>query len=249
LQNIPVRSALGREVRSAFIAKKGYKLLSIDYSQIELRLLAHFSKDRALLEAFANDKDIHLETAIRLFGEEEGAKKRNFAKSINFGLLYGMGSRKLSQELGISASEAKEIINNYFLAFPTVKGYLEQIQEDAKRQGYVETLLGRRRVFDYENANAMAKAAILRESVNTVFQGSAADLIKLSMLEIDLYLKDSQIDGAMLLQIHDELIFEIKEEIIETVAKKLVHIMENIYELDVKLKCSASIGDSWEKLK
>jgi DNA polymerase-1 len=249
LQNIPVRSALGREVRSAFVAKKGYKLLSIDYSQIELRLLAHFSKDRALLEAFANDKDIHLETAIRLFGEEEGAKKRNFAKSINFGLLYGMGSRKLSQELGISASEAKEIINNYFLAFPTVKGYLEQIQEDAKRQGYVETLLGRRRVFDYENANAMAKAAILRESVNTVFQGSAADLIKLSMLEIDLYLKDSQIDGAMLLQIHDELIFEIKEEIIETVAKKLVHIMENIYELDVKLKCSASIGDSWDKLK
>jgi DNA polymerase-1 len=249
LQNIPVRSALGREVRSAFVAKKGYKLLSIDYSQIELRLLAHFSKDRALLEAFANDKDIHLETAIRLFGEEEGAKKRNFAKSINFGLLYGMGSRKLSQELGISASEAKEIINNYFLAFPTVKGYLEQIQEDAKRQGYVETLLGRRRVFDYESANAMAKAAILRESVNTVFQGSAADLIKLSMLEIDLYLKDSQIDGAMLLQIHDELIFEIKEEIIETVAKKLVHIMENIYELDVKLKCSASIGDSWDKLK
>ena len=249
LQNIPVRSALGREVRSAFVAKKGYKLLSIDYSQIELRLLAHFSKDRALLEAFANDKDIHLETAIRLFGEEEGAKKRNFAKSINFGLLYGMGSRKLSQELGISASEAKEIINNYFLAFPTVKGYLEQIQEDAKRQGYVETLLGRRRVFDYENANAMAKAAILRESVNTVFQGSAADLIKLSMLEIDLYLKDSQIDGAMLLQIHDELIFEIKEEIIETVAKKLVHIMENIYELDVKLKCSSSIGDRWSELK
>ncbi len=249
LQNIPVRSSLGREVRRAFIAKDGYKLISIDYSQIELRLLAHFSKDSALMEAFNEDKDIHLETAIKLFGKDKAKEKRDFAKSINFGLLYGMGSRKLSQELKISQKEAKEIIENYFAAFPTVKGYLEQIQEDVKKQGYVETLLKRRRVFDYESANAMAKAAILREAVNTVFQGSAADLIKLSMLEIDTFIKEEQINGAMLLQIHDELIFEIKDDIAIDVSKKFVHIMENIYDLNVKLKCSVSIDNSWDKLK
>ncbi len=249
LQNIPVRSELGRRVRGAFVAKEGYSLISIDYSQIELRLLAHFSGDAALKEAFNENKDIHLETAIKLFGEEEAEDKRNFAKSINFGLLYGMGSRKLSQELGITASEAKEIIANYFAAFPTVKNYLEQIQDRVKRQGYVETLLKRRRVFDYENANAMAKAAILRESVNTVFQGSAADLIKLSMLDIDRLIEDESLEANMILQIHDELIFEVKDEIAKEIAHKFSYIMENIYKLNVRLKCSVSIAKSWDKLK
>ena len=249
LQNIPVRSELGRKTRRAFIAKEGYTLLSIDYSQIELRLLAHFSGDMALKEAFNEDKDIHLETAIRLFGQEEAKAKRNFAKSINFGLLYGMGSRKLSQELGITTSEAKEIITNYFAAFPTVKSYLEQIQDRAKKQGYVETLLGRRRVFDYEGANGMGKAAILREAVNTVFQGSAADLIKLSMLDIDRLIQEENLEANLLLQIHDELIFEVKSSIAKELSQKFAYIMENIYELDVKLQCSVSIADSWDKLK
>ena len=249
LQNIPVRSALGREVRRAFVAKDGYSLVSIDYSQIELRLLAHFSQDSALLNAFKEDKDIHLETAIKLFGKEEALKKRDFAKSINFGLLYGMGSRKLSQELNISTKEAKEIIQNYFKAFPTVKSYLEQIQEDVKRQGFVETLLKRRRVFDYEGANAMGKAAILREAVNTVFQGSAADLIKLSMLKIQDFIKQNSLDAKLLLQIHDELIFEIEDKNVEDISNKFVEIMENVYSLNVKLKCSVSIDKSWDKLK
>ncbi len=249
LQNIPVRSELGREVRGAFVAKEGYSLVSIDYSQIELRLLAHFSGDRALREAFNEGKDIHLETAIKLFGKEQAQEKRNFAKSINFGLLYGMGSRKLSQELGISAKEAKEIINNYFAAFPTVKNYLEQIQDEVKRLGFVETLLKRRRVFDYEGANAMGKAAILREAVNTVFQGSAADLIKLSMLDIDTLIEEENLDANMLLQIHDELIFEVKEERAQEIAQRFAYIMENIYDLEVKLKCSVSIANSWDKLK
>jgi len=249
LQNIPVRSELGRRVRRAFVAKKGYSLLSIDYSQIELRLLAHFSKDKALMEAFNQDKDIHLETATKLFGEEEAKKKRNFAKSINFRLLYGMGSRKLSQELGISTKEAKEIIENYFAAFPTVKGYLEQIQDEVKRQGYVETLLKRRRVFDYEGANAMGKAAILREAVNTVFQGSAADLIKLSMLDIHRLIEEEGLNGNILLQIHDELIFEVKDIDVEELSKRFSFIMQNIFQLDVKLKCSVSIAKSWDKLK
>ncbi|MEA1879907.1 MAG: DNA polymerase I, partial [Campylobacterota bacterium] len=184
LQNIPVRSALGRSVREAFVAKEGYKLVSIDYSQIELRLLAHFSQDAALLDAFKNGVDIHLATSTILFGEEMAQEKRSFAKSVNFGLLYGMGPKKLSEELGISTGEAKEIITNYFASFPTVTNFIEGVQERMKIDGYVETILKRRRIFDYELANGMQKAAFVRESVNTVFQGSAADLIKLSMNQI-----------------------------------------------------------------
>jgi DNA polymerase-1 len=249
LQNIPVRSELGRSVRRAFVAGEGQRLISIDYSQIELRLLAHFSGDTALREAFAHGDDIHLATAIRLFGQEEASAKRNFAKSINFGLLYGMGSRKLADELHITTSEAKEIIQTYFATFPTVKRYLEQIQDDAKHHGYVETLIGRRRVFDYENAGGMQKAAILREAVNTVFQGSAADLIKLSMLEIDRLIGAGELPVRMLLQIHDELIFEASEEVAEEVAERLREIMEGIHPLEVALECSVSIDTSWDKLK
>jgi len=249
LQNIPVRSTLGRSVREAFVARDGYKLMSIDYSQIELRLLAHFSKDKALMDAFSNGEDIHMTTALKLFGEEQAKSKRSFAKSINFGLLYGMGSRKLSDELGITSTEAKEIIQNYFASFPTVKNFLEGIQESVKEQGFVETIIGRRRIFDYESANGMQKAAFMRESVNTVFQGSAADLIKLSMLSIDSLIEDELPYASMLLQIHDELIFEVQEEYVEESSKKFTHIMENILELEVPLECSVSIGDSWGELK
>ncbi len=249
LQNIPVRSALGRSVREAFIAKEGYKLISIDYSQIELRLLAHFSKDAALMKAFNEGVDIHLATSVILFGKEKAKEKRNFAKSVNFGLLYGMGPKKLSDEVGITTAEAKEIISNYFASFPTVKNFLEGIQERVKIDGYVETILKRRRIFDYESANGMQKAAYMRESVNTVFQGSAADLIKLSMNQIDTMIQDEALDAFMLLQIHDELIFEIKEEEVDAIAKRFVHIMENILELEVPLECSVSVGDSWGELK
>ncbi len=249
LQNIPVRSALGRSVREAFVAKEGYKLVSIDYSQIELRLLAHFSKDAALMDAFNNGVDIHLATSIKLFGEAEAKEKRGFAKSVNFGLLYGMGPKKLSDELGISTGEAKEIITNYFASFPTVKNFLEGIQERVKIDGYVETILKRRRIFDYESANGMQKAAFMRESVNTVFQGSAADLIKLSMNQIDSMIQEEKLDAFMLLQIHDELIFEVKEEKVEALSKRFVHAMENVLELDVPLECSVSVGDSWGELK
>ena len=249
LQNIPVRSELGRSVREVFVAKEGYKLLSIDYSQIELRLLAHFSKDASLIEAFNNGLDIHMATAIKLFGEEEAEAKRSHAKSVNFGILYGMGQKKLSVELGITTKEAKDIIVSYFEAFPTIKSFLEKIQDDVKNIGYVETILERRRVFDYENATGMQKAAFMRESINAVFQGSAADLIKLSMLEIESFIKEESIEAAMLLQIHDELIFEVKEEIIEEAGEKFKHIMKNIMKLDVPLECSVSIGDSWGELK
>jgi len=249
LQNIPARSDLGLRIREAFIAPKGKKLIGIDYSQMELRLLAHFSGDSVLVAAFNEDKDIHTQTAIALFGEEEAPSKRNIAKTVNFGLLYGMGQKKLSETLGISTKEAKDIIEKYFASFPTVRTYFRSIVDTSKEQGYVETLLGRRRYFDYENATPMFRAAFERESVNTVFQGSAADLIKLSMNQIDSMIREENLDAFMLLQIHDELIFEIKEENVEEISKRFVHTMKNVLELDVPLECSVSVGNSWGELK
>lgn len=248
LQNIPVRSEAGAQIRSAFIPEDGFKLVGIDYSQIELRLLAHFSGDEALLEAFNNNLDIHLQTAIKIFGEEEAKEKRSIAKSINFGLLYGMGSKKLGDTLGIPAKEAKLYIESYFEVFKNVKDYLKSIEEFAHVNGYIKTLLKRKRVFDFNNANGMQTAAYLRESVNTLFQGSAADLIKLSMLEI--YKKYKNNDNVrMLLQIHDELIFEIKDDIVEQITSELEEIMEKIYKLNVPLKVSKCTGKSWQELK
>jgi DNA polymerase-1 len=247
LQNIPVRTELGRAVREGFVAEKGWQLVGIDYSQIELRLLAHFSQDAALVEAFAADKDIHTQTAVKLFGEADAAANRDVAKSINFGLLYGMGARKLGQTLGISAKEAKGYIESYFASFPTVKKYLTSVQEKTREQGYVETLLGRRRYFDYANATPMLLASYERESVNTVFQGSAADLIKLSMLRLGETLLGEK--ARLLLQIHDELIFEVAQEEAETFAKAAQALMEEIYALHVPLKTSVKIGSHWGALK
>lgn len=248
LQNIPVRNESGREIRKAFIAKEGYKLISIDYSQIELRLLAHFSKDEALVEAFNNGLDIHTQTAVKIFGEEQALEKRNIAKSINFGLLYGMGSRKLGETLGIPAKEAKVYIESYFKAFSSVKEYLKSIEDHVLEEGYVETLLGRRRLFDFETAPAMLRASFLREAVNTKFQGSAADLIKMSMNKLFKKYENNS-DAVMLLQIHDELIFEVKKSHIEEITSEIKEIMESIYQLDVPLLTSVSIGNNWGELK
>ena len=247
LQNIPTRTKLGREVREGFVSREGYSFVSIDYSQIELRLLAHYSEDEALLNAFNNDLDIHRQTALKLFGEEQADEKRGVAKSINFGLLYGMGARKLSQTLGISQAEAKGYIENYFKSFSTVKNYLQSISDGAKEEGYVDTLLGRRRYFDFENANGMQVPMYEREAVNTRFQGSAADLIKLSMIKIQNELCDE--DSKMLLQIHDELIFEVKDDDAQLFANRAKEIMKEIYKLKVKLEVSVNIGKNWGELK
>ena len=247
LQNIPVRTELGRGIREGFIAQDGYDLISIDYSQIELRLLAHFSLDDDLLRAFNNDEDIHLATAIRIFGKESAQEKRYIAKSINFGLLYGMGARKLSQDLGISQAEAKGYIESYFESFSTVKEHIEKIRNQAKIDGYVKTLLGRKRIFDYAKATPMQLAAYDRESVNTVFQGSASDLMKLSMIKLDTILDSSY--ANVLLQIHDELIIEVKKEHTQEVAQIASKTMESIYKLNVPLKTSISIGKNWGELK
>lgn len=249
LQNIPTRTPLGAKIRRAFVAEKGKKLIGIDYSQIELRLLAHFSQDAVLVDAFRHDKDIHRQTAVALFGEEQADAKRNIAKTVNFGLLYGMGQKKLSETLGITTKEAKEIIDRYFESFPTVKRYFRSIVDTSKEQGYIETLLGRRRYFDYENATPMFKAAYERESVNSVFQGSASDLIKLSMNKIAKTIKKENLDAKMLLQIHDELIFEVDAAQAEVLGARFQEIMQEIKELHIPLKASMNIGDNWGELK
>ena len=249
LQNIPARSKLGLKIREAFVAPEGKKLIGIDYSQIELRLLAHFSQDSVLVDAFKHGKDIHRQTAVALFGEEDADAKRGVAKTVNFGLLYGMGQKKLSDTLGITTKEAKAIIEKYFESFPTVKTYFRSIVDSSKEYGYVETLLKRRRYFDYENATPMFRAAYERESVNSVFQGSASDLIKLSMNEIHNLINEENLNAKMLLQIHDELIFEVNADEAEVLGEKFTSIMENIMKLNIPLKVSMNIGDNWGQLK
>ncbi len=251
LQNIPVKTKIGREIREGFIAKEGYNLISADYSQIELRLLAHFSKDKTLIEAFENDLDIHLETAKKIFKEKEAREKRGVAKSINFGLIYGMGARKLAQTLKIPQKEAKLYIENYFSSFPTVKEYISKVHQEVEEKGYIETLLKRKRYFDFNGASAVQKAGFLREALNSILQGSSADLIKLSMLEIS---KRENQNFKMLLQIHDELLFEVKEEITKEFIEEIKNIMESIdkiynIELNVPLKVGISIGKNWGDLK
>ncbi len=249
LQNIPARSELGLKIREAFVAPAGKKLIGIDYSQIELRLLAYFSQDKVLVDAFMHDKDIHMQTAIVLFGEEEAASKRGVAKTVNFGLLYGMGQKKLSDTLGITTKEAKAIIEKYFENFPSVKSYFRSIVDSSKEYGYVETLLKRRRYFDYENATPMFKAAYERESVNTVFQGSASDLIKLSMNKIHQVIQEENLEAVMLLQIHDELIFEVDADKAQALGERFRELMQTIMPLNIPLKASLNIGDNWGELK
>lgn len=248
LQNIPVRTDLGKQIREGFIAESGFVLLSLDYSQIELRLLAHFSGDSTLTNAFFEGADIHYETAKKIFSAELANQKRAIAKSINFGLIYGMGAKKLSETLQISLMDAKNYIQSYFDSFPTVKAYLKDAEEDILNKGYAATLLGHKRHFSFGDIPDYTKAAYLREGINTIFQGSAADLIKLAMLEI--YQQNYRpSDLRMLLQIHDELIFEIREDIIDSVAQKLMHTMEHIYSLRVPLVCGMSKGKNWGELK
>ncbi|STQ86398.1 DNA polymerase I [Helicobacter muridarum] len=260
LQNIPVRTKLGRRIRAGFEADKGNVLVSLDYSQIELRLLAHFSKDYVLLESFHNNADIHAKTASKIFKDDfdnanENSKSefRAIAKSINFGLIYGMGARKLSATLGISNAKAKEYIKQYFDSFPSVKQYLESKKEEIMQNSYATTLLGRRRFFDFFNATEFMRQNFLREGVNSIFQGSAADLIKLSMNAImnhKAFLgSGSNLKAKMLLQIHDELIFEIGESSARDIASDIKDIMEHIYPLEVPLVCNISIGKTWADLK
>ena len=215
LQNIPVRTDAGKRIREAFIAADDNVLLSADYSQIELRILAHLSKDPFLIDAFLADKDIHAQTASAIYGifpEMITPEMRRAAKTINFGLMYGMGPVNLSRQLGISFNEARTFIEAYFRQFPTVKEYMESTIEKARQYGYTETLLGRRRYLPEINAkNRNIREAAERTAINTPVQGTAADIIKLAMIDIHKDLPDVCGGARMLLQVHDELVFELPE--------------------------------------
>ncbi|GAA8983677.1 DNA polymerase I [Helicobacter pylori] len=250
LQNIPVRSPKGLLIRKGFIASsKEYCLLGVDYSQIELRLLAHFSQDRDLMDAFLKGRDIHLETSKALFGEDLAKEKRSIAKSINFGLVYGMGSKKLSETLNIPLNEAKSYIEAYFKRFPSIKDYLNRMKEEILKTSKAFTLLGRYRVFDFTGANDYIKGNYLREGVNAIFQGSASDLLKLGMLKVSERFKNNP-SVRLLLQVHDELIFEIEEKNALELQQEIQRILnDEVYPLRVPLETSAFMAKRWNELK
>ncbi|GAA8454844.1 DNA polymerase I [Helicobacter pylori] len=250
LQNIPVRSPKGLLIRKGFIASsKEYCLLGVDYSQIELRLLAHFSQDKDLMEAFLKGRDIHLETSKALFGGDLAKEKRSIAKSINFGLVYGMGSKKLSETLNIPLSEAKSYIEAYFKRFPSIKDYLNGMREEILKTSKAFTLLGRYRVFDFNGVNDYTKGNYLREGVNAIFQGSASDLLKLGMLKVSERFKNNP-SVRLLLQVHDELIFEIEEKNAPELQQEIQRILnDEVYPLRVPLETSAFVANRWNELK
>ncbi|GAA8446820.1 DNA polymerase I [Helicobacter pylori] len=250
LQNIPVRSPKGLLIRKGFIASsKEYCLLGVDYSQIELRLLAHFSQDKDLMEAFLKGRDIHLETSKALFGGDLAKEKRSIAKSINFGLVYGMGSKKLSETLNIPLNEAKSYIEAYFKRFPSIKDYLNRMKEEILKTSKAFTLLGRYRVFDFTGVNDYVKGNYLREGVNAIFQGSASDLLKLGMLKVSERFKNNP-SVRLLLQVHDELIFEIEEKNAPELQQEIQRILnDEVYPLRVPLETSAFMAKRWNELK
>ncbi|MFP6208346.1 DNA polymerase I [Helicobacter pylori] len=250
LQNIPVRSPKGLLIRKGFIASsKEYCLLGVDYSQIELRLLAHFSQDKDLMEAFLKGRDIHLETSKALFGGDLAKEKRSIAKSINFGLVYGMGSKKLSETLNIPLNEAKSYIEAYFKRFPSIKDYLNGMREEILKTSKAFTLFGRYRVFDFTGANDYIKGNYLREGVNAIFQGSASDLLKLGMLKVSERFKNNP-SVRLLLQVHDELIFEIEEKNALELQQEIQRILnDEVYPLRVPLETSAFVANRWNELK
>ncbi len=253
LQNIPVRTALGREIRAAFIAAPGRKLLSADYSQIELRLMAHFSQDPLLLRAYTTGQDIHTLTASEVFGvapEAMDKETRNRAKAVNFGIVYGISPFGLAQQLGIDQHEARLYIDTYFARYQGVRAYIDRVLEETRREQRVRTLFGRvRPIPDIQSRNANQRGFAERTAVNTPLQGTAADLIKLAMIRIDARLKKEKLQTLMTLQVHDELLFDAPEAEVEAVHALVKHEMEHVIELKVPIVADIGIGANWRDLK
>jgi len=252
LQQIPIRTELGRKVRQAFIAPQGYKIVAIDYSQIELRIMAHLSNDKGLVTAFSEGKDIHRATAAEIFAvelDDVTTEQRRSAKAINFGLIYGMSAFGLSEQLNIERYLAQEYMDKYFQRYPGVLTYMEDTRQQASDQGYVETVFGRRLYLPDINAkNGMRKKAAEREAINAPMQGTAADIIKKAMLAVAAWLTEQNDDRIkMTMQVHDELIFEIHQDIVEETTSKLVELMNNAVELRVPLIAEAGVGDNWDE--
>ncbi|MCK4864371.1 MAG: DNA polymerase I [Gammaproteobacteria bacterium] len=251
LQNIPVRTEEGRRIRQAFVAAPGYKLVAADYSQIELRIMAHLSGDKGLLDAFSKGLDVHSATAAEVFGvstDEVTKDQRRSAKAINFGLIYGMSAFGLAKQLDISRPEAQEYVDRYFKRYPGVKDYMEQTKEKAKEDGYVETVFGRRLYLHEINAkNGMRRQYAERTAINAPMQGTAADIIKRAMINLDKDIQTGKFDMRMIMQVHDELIFEIKESQVDDAIKLITNKMEQAAELSVPLVVDVGIGNNWDE--
>ena len=249
LQNIPIRSDEGMEIRRAFVPREGWKLVSVDYSQVELRILAHYSDDQILIKAFQENEDIHTRTAAEVFQIPPSSittDLRRQAKAINFGIIYGMSAFGLSKQLGISQKMAKTYIDNYFGRYKGVKRFIDQTLMEANRTKKASTLLGRIRLLpDIGSRNHNVRQAAERTAVNTPIQGSAADLIKLAMIKVDEAIRDKKLETAMLLSVHDELVFEVPPHELDTVTRLVKEIMEGIWDLKVPLVANAAVGDNW----
>ena len=250
LQNIPVRTAEGRRVREAFVAKPGCKLISADYSQIELRIMAHISQDEGLLKAFREGKDIHRATAAEVFGtqpENVTPEQRRMAKVINFGLIYGMSAFGLAQNLGIERRMASHYIDEYFARYPGVARYMQQTRSAAHAQGYVQTAFGRRLWLpDILSSRPAVRAGAERAAINAPMQGTAADLIKRAMVSLDRWLKEQHLKSRLILQVHDELILEVPEDEVELVKQNVAGIMQSAASLSVPLLAEVGVADNWE---
>ncbi|WP_036302019.1 DNA polymerase I [Methylotenera sp. L2L1] len=250
LQNIPVRTQEGRRIREAFIAPQGSHIVSADYSQIELRIMAHLSQDAGMLNAFANNEDIHRATAAEIFGVERenvDNEQRRYAKVINFGLIYGMSAFGLAQNLNIERSAAQNYIERYFARYPGVRQYMQETREIAKQKGYVETYFGRRLwVPEINSSNGMRRAGAERAAINAPMQGTAADLIKLAMIAVQNWLTAEKLNTKLIMQVHDELVLEVPDSELELVKEKLPELMQNVAKLDVSLLAEVGVGSNWE---
>jgi DNA polymerase-1 len=253
LQNIPIRTELGREIRAAFTAESGHVLMAADYSQIELRLLAHFSQDNLLVEAFRRGDDIHTLTASQVFGVPPHmvtSEHRRSAKVVNFGIVYGLSAFGLSQQLGIDTSEARKFIDAYFEKYSGVRAFIDSTLAEARRDGKVETLFGRiRPIPDIHSKNPNQRGFAERTAVNTPLQGTAADLIKLAMIRIDEEIRNRKLRSRMTLQVHDELVFEVPRDEVDEMKRLVRERMESAHELEVPLLVEIGVGPNWRDLE
>ena len=251
LQNIPVRTDEGRRIRQAFVAPEGRKIVAADYSQIELRIMAHLSSDAGLLHAFANELDVHSATASEVFDvdlSEVSTDQRRKAKAINFGLIYGMSAFGLAKQVGVTRGEAQEYIDRYFARYPGVADYMDATRALAHEQGFVETLMGRRLYLSEINArNKQRQLASERTAINAPMQGTAADIIKLAMIAVDDWLTDSETDAKMIMQVHDELVFEVADSACATLCDEVTARMAGVIDLKVPLLTEVGVGLNWDE--
>ncbi|NRA40867.1 MAG: DNA polymerase I, partial [Pseudomonadales bacterium] len=251
LQNIPIRTEQGRKVRQAFVAAPGKQILAADYSQIELRIMAHLSQDAGLIDAFNHGEDVHRATAAEVFGQriaDVTTDQRRSAKAINFGLIYGMSAFGLAKQLDVGRNQAQDYIDAYFTRYPGVRTYMDQVRALAHQQGYVETLRGRRLYLPDINArNKNLQQAAERTAINAPMQGTAADIIKQAMLDIDKWLSSTSLDVKLLMQVHDELVFEVAADAVAEASKDIADIMQQAAKLSVPLIVDVGVGDNWDQ--